>query len=104
MLSDIINNYDPYCWGILLLGLNQNTKTLKKQFQFEPAQQYPICKGFAIGRSIFQVWSRKWLQGKINNDQYIQGVEKNYTELISLWDQYKVLNNYKGYGYEKKKK
>lgn len=84
-LTAVISERDPYCRGILLLGLDSSLEEIRKQFEI--ALSYPICKGFAIGRTVFSYPSEKWIQGKISDSQLIDQVKENYIRLVHLWSE-----------------
>ncbi|MFM2478572.1 5-dehydro-2-deoxygluconokinase [Celerinatantimonas sp. MCCC 1A17872] len=82
-ISAIIEKYDPYCRGIVLLGLDAPEEQLKAGFA--QAADMPWVKGFAVGRTIFGQPSRKWLQGEYDDQQLIEHVQRNYEKLIDDW-------------------
>ena len=49
---------DPCCNGIVILGLNAPDEELRRSF--EAAAGLLLCRGFAIGRSIFQAAADDW--------------------------------------------
>jgi len=81
----LIAERDPYCRGILLLGLNASADALAAGFRDARASR--TCKGFAVGRTIFQEPSRAWLAGTIDDAQLKRQVRTNYESLIALWKQ-----------------
>jgi 5-dehydro-2-deoxygluconokinase len=74
---------DPYCRGVVLLGLEAPEDELAAAFKV--ARRHAICKGFAIGRSIFMAPARDWLLGKIDADAFAANVAENYRRLIEIW-------------------
>lgn len=82
-LSSLIPKRDPHCHGVVMLGLGASIASLKESFQI--AAQYPICKGFTVGRSLFAEPSQAWLANTINDQQLIQQVGENYVQLIEAW-------------------
>ncbi|QHM73417.1 bifunctional 5-dehydro-2-deoxygluconokinase/5-dehydro-2-deoxyphosphogluconate aldolase [Mixta intestinalis] len=82
-IGSVIEQHDPWCRGILLLGLDAPEEKLKAGFR--DAAQAPWVKGFAVGRTIFGQPSRQWLQGELSDDALIQQVKNNYLTLISYW-------------------
>ena len=83
-VSYLIEKRSEFCRGILLLGLNVAKEKLAKSFIV--ARQFPLCKGFAIGRTIFHQPTVDWLQKKIDDAQFKQQIETNYLELVHAWD------------------
>ena len=83
-LSDVIIENDPYCRGVVLLGLNAPTEELKKGFAI--AGSHNICKGFAVGRSIFQEPAKAWLLNQASDEDTVTAISKNYSEIVMLWN------------------
>ena len=50
-IADAIAAHDPHCRGVLLLGLDAPEAELMAAFAM--ARRHPVCKGFAVGRTIF---------------------------------------------------
>ena len=61
LLDKTIREADPWCRGVLLLGLDAPEADLIRQLT--AAAAHPICKGFAVGRSIFGAAAEAWLAG-----------------------------------------
>ncbi len=82
-LDELIQARDPYCRGVVLLGLNAPASALAEGFQ--QASQSQTCRGFAVGRTIFQEPSRAWLAGDIDDETLIRQVQGTFVELIDAW-------------------
>lgn len=82
-LTPLIKARDPHCQGVVLLGLGASIESLKESFK--TAANYPLCKGFTVGRSLFAEASQAWLANQINDQQLIQTVGDNYVQLIQSW-------------------
>lgn len=82
-VSAVIKRYDPYCRGVLLLGLDASEEQLRESFCV--AANFEICKGFAVGRSIFGEAARLWFNGKIDDDAVVKRIADNYQNMIELW-------------------
>ncbi|WP_367256541.1 5-dehydro-2-deoxygluconokinase [Pseudomonas sp. stari2] len=82
-LDELIQARDPYCRGVVLLGLNAPASALAEGFQ--QASQSQTCRGFAVGRTIFQEPSRAWLAGEIDDETLIRQVQGTFVELIDAW-------------------
>ncbi len=78
-----IDDHDPYCRGIILLGLNAPVGELRQGF--DAAANQPWCKGFAVGRTIFQQPAEAWFAGRIDDEAAINLIAENYRDLINLW-------------------
>lgn len=84
-LSEVIRERDPWCNGVLLLGLDAPEETL--QLAFEDAADVELCRGFAVGRSIFNPAARNWFAGAMNDADAIADIAARYERLIILWRQ-----------------
>ncbi len=82
-IADVIGRHDPYCRGVLLLGLAMPLDRLVQLFG--NAANHPIVKGFAVGRSITNEAARKWLAGAIDDDTAIGMIGANLRILIDGW-------------------
>ena len=84
-IAAVIKKHDPLCRGIVLLGLGASENELKHGFELASGQ--PLCKGFAVGRSVFQSPAEQWFAGTIGDDDVIEQVGTSYSRLIQLWAQ-----------------
>jgi 5-dehydro-2-deoxygluconokinase len=84
-IAAVIEKHDPLCRGVVLLGLGASEDEL--QLGFELSAGEPVCKGFAVGRSVFQSPAEQWFAGEIDDDDVIEQVEANYARLVQLWTQ-----------------
>ncbi|MCB1884263.1 MAG: 5-dehydro-2-deoxygluconokinase [Geminicoccaceae bacterium] len=78
---------DPHCRGVLLLGLDAPTADLEAAFK--RAARQPVCKGFAVGRTIFGAPARAWLNGEIDDDEAVRRMAGSYEALVAAWDRAK---------------
>jgi 5-dehydro-2-deoxygluconokinase len=81
----VIEHYDPRCHGVLMLGLDAPEQQLRQSFQL--AAQFPVCKGFAVGRSIFGAAARSWFAGKMDDDDATALIADNYRRMIAFWQE-----------------
>jgi 5-dehydro-2-deoxygluconokinase len=84
-IAAVIEKHDPRCRGIVLLGLGASENELKHGFEI--ASEQPLCKGFAVGRSVFQSAAEQWFAGTIDDNEVIDQVGANYFRLVQLWAQ-----------------
>ncbi len=98
-ISAVIESYDPICHGVLLLGLDAPEDKLRESFRI--AAPFPVCKGFAVGRSIFGDAARRWFRGDLDDQGAIVQIADNYQRMIEFWrqarnglDQVKVPGNH----------
>ena len=82
-VSDVIERYDPLCNGVLLLGLDAPEAQLRESFAV--AAPFAICKGFAVGRSIFGDAARGWLAGELDDQAATKIIARNYQQMIEFW-------------------
>ena len=80
-----IADHDPHCRGVLLLGLEAPEPELMAAFAL--ARRHPVCKGFAVGRTIFAGPAEAWLAGRINDQQAVQAMAAAYRRLIEAWEE-----------------
>jgi 5-dehydro-2-deoxygluconokinase len=83
VIEQTIQREDPYCRGVLLLGMEASEDELERGFA--AAARHPVCKGFAVGRSIFMEAARLWFANKLSDQEVISRVEKNYASLVAAW-------------------
>jgi 5-dehydro-2-deoxygluconokinase len=82
-LDALIAERDPYCRGVVLLGLSAPIETLARGFADAAASK--SCRGFAVGRTIFHEPARAWLAGAIDDAGLVTGVRANFEALIDAW-------------------
>jgi 5-dehydro-2-deoxygluconokinase len=82
-IGNVVRDHDPYCAGLLVLGQALEEKKLAESFSAAAAE--PLCRGFAIGRSIYGEPARRWLAGEIDDDELELLVAERYGRMISLW-------------------
>ena len=68
---------------MLLLGLEASEANLAQGFRAAAGQ--PLCKGFAVGRSIFADAAAAWFAGELDDAGVIEQVAQRYLRLIFLW-------------------
>ena len=82
-ISNTINHYDPYCRGVVVLGLSKPLEELKESLC--AAAEFPIVRGFAVGRSIFEAPLRLWFKNEISDEEAISRMASNYEYLTQGW-------------------
>jgi 5-dehydro-2-deoxygluconokinase len=83
-VATIIERQDPYCRGVLLLGLDAPQAEIEASFEL--AARQPVCKGFAIGRTIFGVPAHAWMRGEIDDGTAVARMAATYAGLIKAWE------------------
>jgi 5-dehydro-2-deoxygluconokinase len=82
-IDALIAERDPYCRGVLLLGLNAPADRLAAGFR--DARASASCRGFAVGRTIFHEPAKAWLAEQISDIELLQRVRATFTELVTAW-------------------
>lgn len=84
-IAAAIRCHDPHCRGVLVLGLEASEDDLDKSFRI--AAPHAICRGFAVGRSIFADAAARWFAGQADDEQVVAEVAQRYRRLILRWDE-----------------
>lgn len=74
---------DPYCRGVVVLGLDAPMDELARAFTV--AARASHVKGFAIGRTIFGEPARAWLAGTLSDEAAIEQMAGRFGQLVTLW-------------------
>ena len=82
-IESAIARADPYCRGVVLLGLSAPQAELVRSFA--AAARFKIVKGFAVGRTIFDEIARKWFDGEMNDEAAVNGMAERLAALVSEW-------------------
>jgi 5-dehydro-2-deoxygluconokinase len=82
-IDRLIAERDPYCRGVVLLGLAAPVDELAAGFR--ASRHSKTCRGFMVGRTIFHEPSKLWLQGLIDDATLIQQVRTTFEQLIGVW-------------------
>jgi 5-dehydro-2-deoxygluconokinase len=79
-----IHANDPYCRGIVLLGLDAPEEDLAAAFALTAG--HDAIKGFAVGRTIFSSVAESWLGHKINDAEATLQMATRFGKLIDVWN------------------
>jgi 5-dehydro-2-deoxygluconokinase len=79
-LEAAIRGADPYCRGVLVLGLDAPLDELGERLA--AAARHPVCRGFAVGRTIFGDAARAWFAGEIDDEAAIAAIAHRYLKLV----------------------
>ncbi|SHO65467.1 5-dehydro-2-deoxygluconokinase [Pseudoxanthobacter soli DSM 19599] len=82
-IDAVIGANDPWCRGVVLLGLEASMETL--QAGFDAARTAKSVRGFAVGRTIFASAARAWLAGEISDEAAIDDMAGRFARLVDLW-------------------
>jgi 5-dehydro-2-deoxygluconokinase len=83
-IDKVIAERDPYCRGVILLGLDAPIAELEAGFG--AAKTARSVKGFAVGRTIFGDVARSWLDDKLNNEEAVAEMAKRFKALVEIWE------------------
>ncbi len=87
-IAEVIERCDPHCRGVLLLGLEAPEEELDAAFRVAAGQ--PLCKGFAVGRTIFGQAADDWFAGRVDDDGAVARMAQSYRRLIARWDEHRA--------------
>ena len=82
-IEQVIEKNDPWCRGVVLLGLEAPAEKLEAAFA--ATADAPVVKGFAVGRTIFVDAAEKWLAGRISDDAAIEDMAGRFEKLTKAW-------------------
>ncbi|HFQ15367.1 MAG TPA: DUF2090 domain-containing protein, partial [Rhodobacteraceae bacterium] len=82
-ITSCISSQDPYCRGIVILGLEAPVEQLLVSFKV--AAGFDLVRGFAVGRTIFAAAARDWLAGRIDDDEARRVMADNFRVLAEGW-------------------
>jgi 5-dehydro-2-deoxygluconokinase len=82
-IQDTIRQRDPWCRGVLVLGLAADADSLAAAFQ--AAAPCELVRGFAVGRTIFGEPARRWLAGELGEAETIAALANNLQAVVSAW-------------------
>jgi 5-dehydro-2-deoxygluconokinase len=82
-IEKVIATRDPWCRGVVLLGLEAPQAELESAF--EAVADIGVVKGFAIGRTIFAEAAQNWLSGNITDGEAVDDMAHKFERLTSAW-------------------
>ncbi|HEY3461525.1 MAG TPA: PfkB family carbohydrate kinase, partial [Casimicrobiaceae bacterium] len=80
----LIAERDPYCRGVLILGQSAGVDALADAFR--AARGSSSCRGFAVGRTIFEAAAKRWLAREIDDAALVREVRTTFEALIDAWE------------------
>jgi 5-dehydro-2-deoxygluconokinase len=87
-IGDVVREHD------LVLGRAAEEEELAESFA--AAASEPMCRGFAIGRSIYGEPARRWLAGEIDDEELQYSVAERYGRMNELWQNRNEQSAWKG--------
>lgn len=82
-IEAVITNNDPYCRGVVLLGLEAPLAEL--EVAFAATADASVVKGFAVGRSIFAHAAEEWMSGRMNDQAAVDDMAQRFEQLTKAW-------------------
>jgi 5-dehydro-2-deoxygluconokinase len=83
-IDEVITARDPFCRGVVLLGLDAPAEELMAAFRI--AKKARTVKGFAVGRTIFGDAARAWLAGRIDDAAAVKEMTEKFAALCRAWE------------------
>jgi len=78
-----IRKNDPYCRGVVLLGLEAPQDELEAAFAATAG--VGIVKGFAVGRTLFANAAEQWFAGKSSDEEAVADMAERFEKLTRAW-------------------
>jgi 5-dehydro-2-deoxygluconokinase len=82
-IEKTVETNDPYCRGIVMLGLEAPEAELAAAFRIASATR--LVRGFAVGRTIFADAADKWLSGRMTDQEAVADMAARFESLVSIW-------------------
>ncbi|MFM7346097.1 MAG: 5-dehydro-2-deoxygluconokinase [Tagaea sp.] len=82
-LETLIDERDPLCRGVLLLGLDASEAEIAAGFKLARGRKW--AKGFAVGRTAFAKPAQAWLENALDDAGLVRDVAAAYRRLIAAW-------------------
>ncbi len=86
-ISDVIAEHDPYCRGVVILGLGAAEEALAEAFS--AAAPWPVVKGFAVSRSIFGPAAEDWFAGRMDDGAAVAAMAARLAAVLEIWERAK---------------
>jgi len=83
-IDAVIEARDPFCRGVVLLGLEAPHDVLEAGFA--AARSSRSVKGFAVGRTIFAESAKGWLAGNVSDEQAVDEMARKFGALVEVWE------------------
>jgi len=82
-LSDLIEENDPACRGVVVLGLDRSFEELAAGLGLAARQHG--CAGFAIGRTLFGECAGEWFADRIDDGTAVDRMADIYQRVVSIF-------------------
>ena len=84
-VDTVIEARDPYCRGVVMLGLEAPMDQLRAGFV--TAKSARTVRGFAVGRTIFADAAKAWFAGDMDDAAAIADMAQKFRELVDVWEE-----------------
>ena len=82
-IDALVAERERNCRGVVRLGLGAELDALARGFRDARASR--TCRGFAVGRTIFQDASKRWLAGSVDDAELKRAIRAGFDRLIDAW-------------------
>jgi 5-dehydro-2-deoxygluconokinase len=82
-IASVIKCNDPWCRGVMLLGLEAPQAELEAAFAATADAQ--VVKGFAVGRTLFMNAAESWFAGEISDEAAMTEMADRFDSLTRAW-------------------
>lgn len=86
-IARMLEEQDPYCRGVLVSTPQAMMEQLIMPFKVAANQKW--CKGFVLGRAIFQQSLEEWFAQKIPDQALIDFIANHFRNILHLWEESK---------------
>jgi len=83
-ISSVVQSADVACRGLLVLGQGSTVENL--EVAFAAAAPQPLCRGFAVGRTIFAEVAEAWLSGSATDDEASRSIAERFLAIIDVFE------------------
>jgi 5-dehydro-2-deoxygluconokinase len=83
-IDQVIETRDPYCRGVVMLGLEAPQDELARAFT--SAKRSRTVRGFAVGRTIFAEPAKAWFAGAISDGEAVTEMAERFGALVEIWE------------------
>ena len=83
-IDAVIEARDPWCRGVVMLGLEAPMETLTAGFA--AAHTSRTVRGFAVGRTIFADAAKAWFAGTMSDDEAVDDMAARFQALCAAWE------------------
>ncbi len=84
-IGKVIDKHDPFCRGIVLLGLEAPEDELARGFAAVAGKKH--VKGFAVGRTIFNAAAEAWMKGSLDDAAAVKMMADKFAGLVKIWNE-----------------